>query len=271
MWARLIALPLIIFSIIIAVFYAFDIDKQLTGFLAKQPGGFPFAGSETYEFWFHRFPKVISGTVVIGMISLAILLIPMTTWLEKIPNAHWKKLFSGFTTISAIIKIRYWLNALPKSTRAALWLTIIALVFSSEMIGHLKRSSNVYCPIRIQLYGGSEDVPLASITEPFPTFAPNGGQCWPGGHSITGFLFEACFFGFYFLGMKRAAWISLAVALVYGNFLGLTQVIRGQHYLSHQLWSAFFCWFFSLMVFWIADNVRNRRNAKNNTSDEPAK
>lgn len=258
MWIRLIVIPLIILSIIIATFACFDIDKQLAAFLAKQPGGFPFASSDVYEFWFHRFPKIISGTVFIGMLSLAILLIPVTTWLEKIPNAHWKKTFSRFTTLSAVIKSRYWLNNLPKNTRAALWLTILAIVFSSEMIGHLKRNSSVYCPIKVQAYGGTEAVPLSAIKEPFPTFGPNGGQCWPGGHSITGFIFEACFFGFYFLGMQRAAWVSLSIALVYGNFLGLTQVIRGQHYLSHQIWSAFFCWMFSLMVFWFAEKIRNK-------------
>jgi membrane-associated PAP2 superfamily phosphatase len=125
----------------------------------------------------------------------------------------------------------------------------------------------VYCPITIQAYGGEENVPLSSVYEPFPTFAPNGGKCWPGGHSITGFIFEACFFGFYSLGMRRAAWISLAVAFAYGNFLGGTQVLRGQHYLSHQLWSSILIWYFSMMIFWCAEKYRAFRTARKTTKN----
>ena len=262
-WARLIIIPFIVFAGIIALFVEFDIDKQLAYFLSHQPGGFPYANSDSYEFWFHFFPKrAISGPLFVAMLTLAIALIPFATWLEKISNTRWQKIFSRFTQLNVVCKSRLWLASLPKGTRAALWLTVIAIVFSMEMIGHLKRASNVYCPITIQVYGGSEVVPLDTITEPFPTFAPHGGQCWPGGHSITGFIFEACFFGFYLLGMRRAAWTSLLAALVYGNFLGLTQVLRGQHYLSHQLWSSILCWYFSIVIFWLAEKFNHYRQSK---------
>lgn len=261
-WHRFVLLPLAIFAVIIMVFAWFDIDKHLAAFLAHQPGGFPFANSAAYEYWLHRFPKLISGTIFIGMLSLAVLLLPILTWLERIPYAPIKQCLRLITTFSLVVKIRRLLNSLPQGTCAALWLTLIAIVFSSEMIGHLKRASDVYCPIKIQAYGGTENIPLSAIHEPFPSFAANGGQCWPGGHSITGFIFVACFFGLYRLGLRRAAWISLAIALCYGNFLGLIQVIRGQHYLSHQLWSGFLCWNFSLLVFWTAAKIQQWRNAK---------
>lgn len=264
-WKPLIIVPLVVFMGVLALFTYFDIDKNLAYFLSQRPGGFPYAGSETYEFWFHRFPKIISGTVFLVILGVAVLSIPLVTLLEKIRNRHWQKLLSFYTTLSPVASLRRSLKTIPKTIIITLWLTVIAIVFAGEMIGHLKRSSDVYCPIRIQAYGGEENVPLSSVHEPFPTFAPNGGKCWPGGHAITGFIFEACFFGLYSLGMRRAAWISLAIAFSYGNFLGVTQVLRGQHYLSHQLWSSILIWYFSMMVFWSAEKYRAFRAVRNNS------
>jgi membrane-associated PAP2 superfamily phosphatase len=214
-WKQLIIVPLVVFIGVLALFAYFDIDKHLAYFLSRQPGGFPYAGSETYEFWFHRFPKIISGTIFLGILGVAVLSIPLITLLEKLPSRHWQKLLRLYTQLAPVASLRRWLGSIPKTIIITSWLTVIAIVFASEMIGHLKRSSDVYCPIRIGAYGGEENVPLSSVHEPFPTFAPNGGKCWPGGHSITGFIFEACFFGLYSLGMRRAAWISLAVAFAY--------------------------------------------------------
>lgn len=243
-WYNWVVKPTCAFGVILALFWWMDIDKHLANYLSHLPGGFPFAFSPLYEFSFHRVPKVISGTVYIGMILLAICLLPWMRWMGKMLPEIW----CNRIQFPAVIKFRTWLGRFPLGTVGSLWICILAIVFAAEMIGHLKRASNVYCPIRVQAFGGTEAVALADIHEPFPGFG-EGGQCWPGGHSITGFLFLACFFGFMRLGLRRAAVVSLWIAFTYGNFLGLTQVYRGQHYLSHQLWSAYLVWMFSLSFF----------------------
>lgn len=246
-WLAWVLYPSLLMALTLLIFWYLDIDKRLAYYLSHLPGGFPYAFDPHYEFIFHKFPKLVSGTVYIAMIVLGLILIPWLTMLERVlPGLA--KLFS----IPLIATPRKWLKAFPRGTTPTLWITILAIVFASEMIGHLKRSSSVECPIHVQAFGGSEAIPLEKITEPFPSFG-EGGQCWPGGHSITGFVFLACFFGFMRMGMRRAAVISLVVAFVYGNFLGLTQVYRGQHYLSHQIWSSYLVWMFSLAWFVFCD------------------
>lgn len=229
---------------LLVLFWRLDLDQRLALYLSQQPGGFPYAASSNYEYIFHKIPKVISGSVFIGMLLLAVFLLPWCNWFERIYPAF----LCQRLQLPIIAKPRVWLRRFPAGTAASLWVTILAMVFAAEMIGHLKRASSVDCPIKIQVFGGHKVVALSDIHEPFPHFG-EGGHCWPGGHSITGFLFVACFFGFKRMGMNKAARISLIVALVYGNFLGLTQVLRGQHYLSHQLWSAYLVWVFSLIFF----------------------
>lgn len=246
-WLAWVVYPSLAMAFTLGLFWYFDVDKRLAYYLSHLPGGFPYAFDPHYEFIFHKFPKLVSGTVYIAMIALALMLIP---WLSPL-----QRRFSGLAGVFSkpvIATPRAWLNAFPRGTTATLWITILAIVFASEMIGHLKRASSVECPIHVQAFGGGEAIPLDNITEPFPSFG-EGGQCWPGGHSITGFVFLACFFGFMRMGMGRAAVISLVVAFVYGNFLGLTQVYRGQHYLSHQIWSSYLVWMFSLAWFVFCD------------------
>jgi len=247
-WMAWVVAPSLIFAATLLVFWWLDIDKRLAYYLSHLSGGFPCAFSPTYEFIFHRIPKIISGTVFIAMLTIAVLLIPWLAGLVRVvPVLARYRISWPWVTQS-----RQWLKALPSGTAPNLWITVLAMVFASEMIGHLKRASNVVCPIHVQALGGDQIIPLADITEPFPGFGP-GGQCWPGGHSITGFIFLACFFGFMRMGMRKTAVISLVVAFVYGNFLGLAQVYRGQHYLSHHLWSAYLIWMFTLGWFVLCD------------------
>jgi len=51
------------------------------------------------------------------------------------------------------------------------------------------------------------------------------------------------------MGRPRAARNMLISALVYGHFLGLVQVVRGQHFLSHQFYTMAACWLISLGFF----------------------
>ena len=52
-----------------------------------------------------------------------------------------------------------------------------------------------------------------------------------------------------FGGPARAAWICFATALLAGITVGLAQQIRGAHYLSHTLWTAWLCWFVTLACY----------------------
>ena len=48
----------------------------------------------------------------------------------------------------------------------------------------------------------------------------------------------------------RAATVWLCAALLAGTALGLAQQIRGAHFMSHTLWTAWLCWTVAGAVWW---------------------
>jgi membrane-associated PAP2 superfamily phosphatase len=67
------------------------------------------------------------------------------------------------------------------------------------------------------------------------------GHCFPAGHAVAAFAF----IGMYFLWRphdrtRARAW--LVGVLRVGTLFGVGQLVRGAHYPSHTLWSAWICW-----------------------------
>ena len=124
----------------------------------------------------------------------------------------------------------------------------------------LKDVTGIYCPVQLQEYGGSIELQPKIKVGHLLLINDGKGRCWPGGHSTAGFAWLALFFAFYYMGHKRAATAALIAALSYGHFLGLVQVIRGQHFLSHQFYTMAFCWLISLSFFLILSWWQNRNS-----------
>ena len=66
------------------------------------------------------------------------------------------------------------------------------------------------------------------------------GHCFPSGHAVSAFAFVALFF-LWRPHRPRLAWALLGAVLAFGAVSGLTQLVRGAHFLSHSLWSAWLC------------------------------
>jgi membrane-associated PAP2 superfamily phosphatase len=75
-----------------------------------------------------------------------------------------------------------------------------------------------------------------------------GGHCFPAGHAATGFAFVGGYFALR-SHLPRLARRWLVGAIAVGLVLGLVQQLRGAHFMSHTLWTAWICW----MVGWLAD------------------
>ena len=73
------------------------------------------------------------------------------------------------------------------------------------------------------------------------------GRCFPAGHAAAGFSFVGGYFALARDTPRAARW-WLAVALVMGLLLGLGQQMRGAHYMSHTLWTAWLCWTVGLAI-----------------------
>ncbi|MCP5143154.1 MAG: phosphatase PAP2 family protein [Gammaproteobacteria bacterium] len=128
------------------------------------------------------------------------------------------------------------------------WRRTTAYLALSMTLGALsvsvgKQISNTDCPWDLSAYGGS--LPHVLLFEDKPDDLPRG-RCFPGGHSSSGFAL----FGLYFVAVMRGArraWPWLLPALLVGGTFSVAQWIRGAHFPSHDLISAWLCWMAALL------------------------
>lgn len=127
------------------------------------------------------------------------------------------------------------LARLARPRRAQLALTTLAALL---LISSIKLHSHTSCPWELQEFGG-----VASHVSHWAWGVRDGGRggCFPAGHASTGFAFLGGFFAFRRV-LPATAWRWLAGAMGAGLILGLAQQVRGAHYMSHTLWTAWLCW-----------------------------
>jgi membrane-associated PAP2 superfamily phosphatase len=128
-----------------------------------------------------------------------------------------------------------WLRALPRAARLQ-WR--VRTMLSLALIGALKYSSQTSCPWDLSQFGGS-----ASYLSHWAWGRSDGGpgRCFPAGHASAAFAFLGGYFALRQVSQCRAM-LGLAAVLAGGLVLGLAQQLRGAHYMSHTLWTAWCCW-----------------------------
>lgn len=132
--------------------------------------------------------------------------------------------------------------------RRAIWYLALVMPLSGLLVGIGKEITHVDCPWDLLRYGGEH--PYIRLFESHPMDIKYG-KCFPAAHAGAGFTFLALYF---FLAELRPEWkrYGLLVGLVAGLLFGITQQIRGAHFVSHDLWTAALCWFNSLAWYWFA-------------------
>ncbi|MEG2463367.1 MAG: phosphatase PAP2 family protein [Acinetobacter sp.] len=113
------------------------------------------------------------------------------------------------------------------------------VLISTSLIGILKSQSAHACPW---------DMTLATTHDFFWDLSASAGHCFPGGHAATGF---ALFVGYfvYRLNEPKRAWFYLLAALILGFVMGWAQMMRGAHFLSHNLWTAWVIWLVNVLAY----------------------
>ena len=106
------------------------------------------------------------------------------------------------------------------------------LILSATVVGILKSQSVHACPWNMT---------QATTTGFFWNFNLSHGHCFPGGHAATGFALMTGFFAFRKTAPKRA-YFYLVAGLILGFAMGWAQMMRGAHFLSHNLWTAWVIW-----------------------------
>ncbi|WP_343623355.1 phosphatase PAP2 family protein [Roseateles puraquae] len=151
------------------------------------------------------------GTRLVGWVFFALLL--MSIWRPKLLAA-----------------------GLPRRDR--IWWIVTTLICVA-LIPLLKRASSTSCPWSLIQFGGE----VAHYVPHWVLGLQDGGPggCFPSGHASTAF---ALLPGWFALRDKlpRTGRIYLSIVVVCGAGLAWVQMMRGAHYLSHSLWTAWICW-----------------------------
>lgn len=134
-----------------------------------------------------------------------------------------------------------WTPGVPRARRA-LWLA--ATLAGMALVPLLKQGSLTSCPWDLAEFGGA-----ARWVSHWRWGVPDGGagHCFPSGHATA----AVAFFGGWFVLREphprlARAWLAVVGALALA--FGAAQLVRGAHFASHTLWSAWLCWVLGLAL-----------------------
>ncbi|WP_373974333.1 phosphatase PAP2 family protein [Chitinibacter sp. SCUT-21] len=151
--------------------------------------------------------------------------------------------FIPITLLSALIWSRF-ASDFVVHRRRIIWM-LLGLLLSTALIQVMKRHSIHACPWDLQLFGGQ--APLLPLLGRLP-LGVSPGRCFPGGHASGGFALLV----FYFAlrdDARKYAWIGFAIAIGLGFAMGWSQMMRGAHFLSHNLWTLWWVWIILVLLY----------------------
>lgn len=132
---------------------------------------------------------------------------------------------------------RHWL-------RPCLFLAL-SLALIPLLVAGGKQVTNIYCPKELRPFGGERNYQqILAAAAPDNANAPRG-KGFPAGHASGGFALM----GLYFVGTTtRQRVLGLGAGLLAGWTMGLYQLARGEHFLSHTLFSMLLAWLVLLLL-----------------------
>lgn len=126
----------------------------------------------------------------------------------------------------------------------------LATVFSTSLISYLKHITTIPCPQSLLEYGGNRH--WINIWQLFSADLPRG-KCYPAGHSSGGYGWLCL--AFLFPYRSKSFYWALVPGLALGLVFGISQQLRGAHFLSHDLITIALCWLFSGLMFYFMRGV----------------
>lgn len=163
-------------------------------------------------------------------------------------HAHMKHLFIGMSVVCISVlaaDFAFHIGWLLPERRRKLIGVVLASVTIPTIVAALKQTSIHHCPWDIERYGGH--APYLRLFEQLPA-GIQAGHCFPAGHA-SGALWIPAIAIFWLPERPKVAAGVFTVALLPGLALGWVQQLRGAHFLSHTLWSA---WIAALVIIVIA-------------------
>ncbi|RUO79903.1 PAP2 family protein [Idiomarina tyrosinivorans] len=129
-------------------------------------------------------------------------------------------------------------------------LLFVSLLFCFGLVAYLKQITNMDCPWDIVDFGGNRD--YYGIFSIKPESAPMG-HCYPAGHASIGYAWISLYF-YWHRRRPQAAKVGLAIALIAGIVLGIVQQLRGAHFFTDDITTAFVCTVISWGIFKLGRN-----------------
>lgn len=156
-----------------------------------------------------------------------------------------KNLVIAIGVVSLIITIASFFKTNLKRYRHFAMLLCLGIIFVPTIVAGSKHISNVYCPVQLEMYGGK--YPFVRVVENYPNdfVQAKKGKCFPAGHSTVGFSLMILFFCF---KNKRRRIVALTTAISLGWITGTYQMLRGQHFLFHTLFSMVASWMVVIVI-----------------------
>jgi len=149
--------------------------------------------------------------------------------------------------------------------RSALFL-VLTIGLGTGCVALGKATINRHCPWDYDRYGGS--VTYVRLFEPVPAGC-RPGHGFPAGHASGALSLMGGYFIFYGRNRRRAL-TALAAGLLLGAVYGFGQLVRGAHFVSHNLWSAAICWLVALVLYVFAFRGRlHPESAPSPAEDSP--
>lgn len=142
---------------------------------------------------------------------------------------------------------------------ARLRLRIVAwsAVLVPSAISLIKQGSDAYCPWDLARYGGS--APYTRLLDALPA-GVLPGHCFPAGHASSA-LWLVSLVVLWLPGRPRTAWRAWCAAMGFGLAVGWMQQMRGAHFLSHTLWSAWIACALVLGLIVLFQHIEERSQA----------
>lgn len=136
------------------------------------------------------------------------------------------------------------------------------VILSTSVIGIIKSQSASACPW---------DMTVPNTHGFRWDFSSTTGHCFPGGHASTGFALFAGYFALRISHPKRAYFYAIS-AIILGFAMGWAQMMRGAHFLSHNLWTAWVIWVINCIAYAICSPyLGDAEMGKNNVTFNPPK
>lgn len=126
-----------------------------------------------------------------------------------------------------------------KVEKRDLWIAICTLAIAPLVVASSKATTNVFTPHEVRRYGGF--APYVKVIDSYPDNdrPAKRGRGFPAGHASGGFALMAA------AGLahsRRGRWIGAGIGLMAGSAMGIYQICKGAHYLSHTIVTALICW-----------------------------